>query len=49
MQSDNPRSTPMRYTDSRILIGNWNEDNFTKEVSQLALLTLFVIVNNKIS
>lgn len=37
MQSDSHKNTPMRYSDSRILIGNWNEENFTKEVIQLAL------------
>lgn len=36
MQSENQKrrekGTPTRYTDSRILIGNWNEENFTEEV-----------------
>ncbi len=40
MESENEQITPTRYSDSRILIGNWNEENFTKEVRRTILLIL---------
>ncbi|KAG4066582.1 hypothetical protein HA402_007218 [Bradysia odoriphaga] len=32
MESDTEKTIPSRYTDARILIGNWNEENFTEEI-----------------
>lgn len=35
MQSEDEKNAPTRYTDCRIKIGNWNEENFNREVSHL--------------